>query len=170
VKHTPNFLPGELREQFQTTDLTFEYFAKKIAESEAAKRDSIPASTVNIWFIETVRRNWDKETLDERCIALMSKKVFGAVQFDDLLEAQRSFTYAEIRCEAERLINYRIAEVKRYKGLPGLTDEEKKNVQLAAWKEIDAQKRIHKSNLLAETFEEEKLKLAQEFVKKEKAA
>jgi hypothetical protein len=149
--------------------LDFEYFHLKISEVESAKRDSIPKETQRVWFIEAVERNWDRRTLDLRCRAVLSSKVFGAVQFNDLLEAEEVYTKEEIRNEAERIINYRINEVKRFKEFKReLTEQETESVALMAWKEIQVEMRINQSNLISEAKEKEKERIKMELSKKRK--
>jgi hypothetical protein len=166
-KPIPNFLPEELINDFLNTDLTFEYFSLKIAQVETAKRDSIPPTTVRSWFIEAVNRSWDKRILDQRCRAVLSKKYFGAVQFDDLLEAEETYTYEEIRIEAERLINYRINEVKYFEHMPNaLTEDQLKSVLLMAWREVQTEMRLNQSRLIDEAKENEKEKFRMQLKEK----
>ena len=147
--------------------MDFEYFHLKISEVESAKRDSIPKETQRVWFIEAVRRNWDKRTLDLRCVAILSSKVFGAVQFNDLLEAEEVYTKDEIRNEAERIINYQINTVKNFRGFKTeLTPDEMKSVHLMAYKEIQLEMKINQSDLVEKAIEKEKERIRMELSKK----
>lgn len=151
------------------TDLTFEYFHLKISEVESAKRDNFPKETQKIWFIEAVERNWDKKTLDSRCRAVLSKTMFGAVQFSDLLDAAEVYTKDEIRNEVERVIENRIWGVRKFKEFKTeLTPEELKSVHLMAYKELQLEMKINQSDLMEKELEKEKERIKMELSAKKK--
>lgn len=143
----------------KTTNFDFVYFLSKIAEIEAGKRDSIPEKTIKIWFNEVRRRNWSKETLDERCIAVLSKKIYGSVQFNDFIEAEECYTRAEVKDEARRMIAYRIQEAKNYPENVELSENQKINLALRASDEVVYEQRMRRNQLLNEYFEQKKEEL-----------
>ena len=91
-KSTLDFIPVELEEKYQSSDLEYKYCTIKFLEMQAAKRDTIPIPTMKIWFIEFIRLGWGKVKFDQQYEALMSADILGyAIRIDHWINAVKPF-------------------------------------------------------------------------------
>ena len=63
-----------------------------IAKLESAKRDNIPASTVEVWW--EVLKDWDEEKFNKQIDQILKTNTYGAVKIDDFLQDNEA-TYSD---------------------------------------------------------------------------
>lgn len=140
-KEIPDWLPSDLSEKYNDTDLDYSYCLLKFAELQAAKRDTIPKETMRVWFNEFIRRRWTKKMFDERFRAVLCSEMFGAVTINNWLNAVEVYAMDEVRIMIKRKVDFLIERGKMLKNKKiELTDEDKKAVDLAIAKEIEFEK------------------------------
>lgn len=136
----PTWFPVQYNEKWNGTDLTFEYCIKLFANIEAAKREKIPMETARQWFIEFVRRGWNKKMLQKRYDALLSAKIYGIekLEFSDWVNAVPVMAMDEVNILVKQKIDSMIQRGKYLKDKKTeLTESEKQEVDLAVAKEIE---------------------------------
>ena len=106
----PDFIPDDLVEQYNKSDLEYDYCVMKFTEMQAAKRDSISSETMRVWFKEFVRLKWDKYKFDVQFNALMTTNISGhAIRVDNWINAKKETVLSQ----------------DAYKPLPKITRKEK---------------------------------------------
>lgn len=69
-----------------------------------------------MWYEEMVRRGWSDKYFAERYMAVLdSKKIYGALKFNDFIDAERLYTRAEAMKMANEIIEQRKAAVAKFK-------------------------------------------------------
>ena len=87
------FLPKELIDKYESSDLEYDYCVMHFGFIQAAKRDSIPQETMRIWFTEFIRLGWGKFKFDTQYEALMQTDIIGyAIRIDHWINATKNFT------------------------------------------------------------------------------
>src|SRR5690554_2845594 len=78
----PDWVPSELIGNWNDTDIDYRFCMDLFAKLEAAKRDNFPKETMRIWFIEFLKRGWNKRMVIERYEALLGTKIYGTEKID----------------------------------------------------------------------------------------
>ena len=136
----PQWFPVQYDDKWNKSDLTFEFCVKLFMNVEAAKREKIPQETARVWFIEFIKRGWNKAMLMERYNALLSTKIYGIekLEFADWVNAVQVYAVDEVNNMVKNKIESIIAKGKYLKDKKiELTAEEKQAVDLAVAKEIE---------------------------------
>lgn len=136
----PNWLPIEFENQYNKTDLSFEFCLKLFAQLEAAKREKFPSETIRQWFIEFIKRGWTKKMVQDRYDALLSTKIYGIekLDFSDWVNSVQVYAIDEVNNMVKNRVDSMIAKGRFLKDKKiELTDEEKTAVDLAVAKEIE---------------------------------
>lgn len=133
-----SWLPLELENKYNSTDLDYEFCLKLFAQLQASKRDNIPAETMRQWFIEFIRKGWTKKIVQKRYDALLCSKMYGAITFDNWVNAVEVMSIDEVNRLVKDKIDELIAKGKYLKDKNyELIEDEKKAVDLAVSKEIE---------------------------------
>jgi len=160
----PTWFPAQFNNEWNRTDLTFEFCIKLFGQLEAVKRENLPKETARQWFIEFVRRGWTKKMLMIRYDALLSTKIFGIEKLDfaDWVKAVPVMAMDEVNLLVKQKID---ALIRRGNYLRNqkveLTDEEKESVEAAVAMDIAFQYSNSKLDLIdnyKKIRKEEKLK------------
>lgn len=115
LKNIPNFVPADIADKYQKSDLDYKYCVVKFSEMQSAKRDSIPIPTMKLWYIEFIKRDWNKYKFDTQFEALMETDILGySIRIDHWLNAVKDKT------------NYKAYEP--YKSLPEQREESGKGL------------------------------------------
>lgn len=144
-REAPEWLPIEITEQYNKTDLTYDFCIQLYGMLEAAKREKIPMETARQWFIEFVRRGWTKAMLIKRYDALLATKIFGIekLDFSDWVNAVQTFSEDETNLKVGQRVEAMITKGRFLKDKKvELTEEEKKCVEL--WAAQDAELRYNR--------------------------
>lgn len=139
-REAPEWLPIEITEQYNQTDITYDFCIQLYGKLEAAKREKIPMETARQWFIEFVRRGWTKAMLIKRYDALLCTKIFGVdkLEISDWINAVETFSADELNIRIKLKIDSMIQRGNYLKEKKAeLTDEEKKCVDLWAAKDAE---------------------------------
>lgn len=136
----PKWLPLELQEDFNNSDIDYGYCCQLFIQIEAAKREKIPQETARIWFLEFVRRRWTKEMLKRRYEALLSQKIYGVEKLDiaDWINAVEVYGKDELNVAVNRKIESILATGRflKDKPIPELSAQDKLAIDVAVANEI----------------------------------
>ena len=157
----PEWLPVEVTEQYNKTDLTYDFCIKLFFQLEAAKREKFPMETARQWFIEFIRRGWTKAILQKRYNALISTKIYGIEKLDfaDWVNAVQVYGEDEINIMLRQRIESKILRGNFLKDKKvELTEEDKQNIDLAVAQEIEFQKKNEKL-IMIDDYRQERRKL-----------
>lgn len=92
MKSTLDFIPADIEEKYQKSDLDYKYCVAKFSEMAAVKRDKIPIPTMKLWFIEFIKLEWTKYKFDLQYNALLSSDILGyAIRIDHWINAVKPF-------------------------------------------------------------------------------
>ena len=92
LKNTLDFIPAELTEKYQASDLEYNYCVVKFSEMAAIKRDNIPTPTMKLWFVEFIKLGWTKVKFDQQYEALTGSDILGyAIRIDHWINAVKPF-------------------------------------------------------------------------------
>lgn len=154
----PTWLPVKYNDNWNKTDLTWEYCIKLFMNLEAGKREKIPQETARVWFIEFIKRGWTKKMLQTRYEALMSQKIYGIdkLDFADWVNAVPVYGQDEVWILVRNEIDKKIQRGNFLKNQKiELTEDDKKAVELALTKEIELGYYRDKSEAI-ETYQQER--------------
>ncbi|MBK7381672.1 MAG: hypothetical protein IPJ03_22290 [Ignavibacteriales bacterium] len=125
----------QFQSEYNKTDLVYDPFCLLLfAQLEAVKREKFPPESMRQWFIEFVRRGWNKKMLQERYDALLSTKIFGIEKLEiaDWINAVPVMAMDEVNLLVKRRIESLIQRGNYLKDKEyELTEEDKKAVDLA---------------------------------------
>ena len=163
-RESPEWLPIEITEKYNKTDLTYDFCLKLFGQLEAVKREKFPIETMRQWFIEFVRRGWTRQMLQKRYDALLSTKIFGIEKLDfaDWVNAVEVYALDEVQVMVNNKVNALIVRGNMLKDKKiELTEEEKREIDLAIAKETELK---YKSGWFEarETYQEERRRLFEE--------
>lgn len=164
-RDAPEWLPIEITEQYNKTDLGYDFCLKLFGQLEAVKREKFPPETMRQWFIEFVRKGWTKKMVQKRYDALLGTKIYGIekLEFADWVNAVEVFGYDEMNLKVERKINSMIHRGAFLKSHPDieLTEEDKKCLELEIAHELEF-KRTNDLLDKKETWKQERKRLIME--------
>jgi len=157
----PTWFPVQFNDEWNKTDLTFEFCIKLFAQLEAVKRENFPKETARQWFIEFVRRGWTKKMLQRRYDALMSTKIYGIEKLEmaDWVNAIPVMAMDEVNLLVKQRIDTAIANGKFLKDRVlecSYTDEQKEKISL------------YEADLIKRKFEREQLEANEDWVRQER--
>lgn len=158
-REAPEWLPIEITEQYNQTDITYDFCIQLYGRLEAAKREKIPMETARQWFIEFVRRRWTKAMLIKRYDALLCTKIFGVdkLEISDWINAVETFSVDELNSRLKLKIDSMILRGNYLKDKNvELTDEDKKCIDLWASQEAELQYKREKAEATESRKEERK--------------
>lgn len=160
-RKAPEWLPSELNESYNKTDIDYEFCVKLFFQLEASKRERIPTETARQWFIEFIRKGWTKKMLQARYDALLDTKIFGVdkLDFSDWVNAVPVRAMDEVNLMIKDRIESLIARGKYLKDKNfELSEDDKKAIDLAVAKEIEFK---YQSGMYEarETYQEERRRL-----------
>ncbi len=93
LKSTLDFIPADIEEKYQKSDLDYKYCVAKFSEMAAIKRDNIPIPTMKLWFIEFIKLDWNKYKFDLQYDALLSSDILGyAIRIDHWINAVKELS------------------------------------------------------------------------------
>ena len=136
----PEWLPSEITESFNKTDLTYDFCLKVFGQIEAAKREKIPVETMRQWFIEFVRKGWTKKMVKSRYDALLNSKIYGIdkLEMSDWINAVHVYGQDEVKILVQREINRLVQRGNFLKNKKiELTEEDKQAIDLAEAKQAE---------------------------------
>lgn len=87
------------------SELTWEYFVKKMAELQAQKRDDIPKETMVVWFKTFTAKEWTKEKFDKQFEKVLANPSYGAVKIDEFFNEEIYYTQEQLRKEIESKVD-----------------------------------------------------------------
>jgi len=166
----PDWVPSELIGNWNDTDIDYRFCMDLFAKLEAAKRDNFPKETMRIWFIEFLKRGWNKRMVIERYEALLGTKIYGTekIDFADWVNAVPVYAQDEVNLMVERKINARIQKgmVFLNKILPKinklfqpaieLSEEDKKNIAIAALEKVKSECEAERFRMIDDEIEKQK--------------
>ncbi len=135
----PEWLPIQFADNYEKTDLTYKFCLKIFGQLQAAKRENFPPETMRQWFIEFIKRGWNKAMVQKRYDALLGTKIFGVDKLDiaDWVNAVSVYGEDEMNVLLDRRIENMINKGRMLKNQKiELTELEKKSIELALAKEI----------------------------------
>ena len=95
-KSKPDFIPNELTDNYNRSDLEFDYCVMRFVEMQTAKRDTISQETMKVWFREFIKLRWNKYKFDVQFDALMISEISGhAIRIDNWINAKPNLTNQE---------------------------------------------------------------------------
>jgi hypothetical protein len=136
----PEWLPIEVNEPYNRTDLTYDFCLRLFGQIEAAKREKIPVETMRQWFIEFIRKGWTKKIVKARYEALLDTKIYGIdkLEMSDWVNAVQVYGHDEINILVQREVERLIARGNylRNKKIE-LSDQDKQAIDLAEAKQAE---------------------------------
>lgn len=159
VRKIPDCLfTDELRQAYLDSNLDWNYYLEHIKILESAKRENFPPDTIKAWFIEMMRRHWDRNTFGKRFSAVMSATKYGTISFDVWVQAKEVYSFDEITAHANRIVNQRLRKAEQLleKGSE-LSPKDKKIIELTV-KENAARVIYEQRRKKAEEYMDEQVK------------
>lgn len=148
---SPDWLPVEITEKYNGTDLTYEFCLRLFGQLEAGKREKFSPETMRQWFIEFIRRGWTKKMLQERYDALLATKIYGVekLEISDWINAKEVYAIDEVNLMIKQRIDKQIAygNFLRHTNVE-LSEEEKKCIDLWAAKDAEMDYNRRKAELM----------------------
>lgn len=87
--------------------------AEHILQLQALRRDNIPKETLWSWYREFLRLGWQKKDFDKAIERVKGAKIYGAIDFYQFLDAEKTFTETEVELMLKRRIEQIIRNGER---------------------------------------------------------